>query len=71
MKSWIRCAGSRAIRTVCQTAVAAIGTSYVLSEVDMRMIVSASILSGIVSLLTSAATGMPEFTTEEESKSEE
>lgn len=50
----------RAIRTVCQTAVAMIGTSAVMSDVDWRVVASASILSGILSVLTSIATGLPE-----------
>lgn len=52
--------GIRAIRTVCQTAVAMIGTSAVMSDVNWGMVASASILSGILSVLTSIATGLPE-----------
>ena len=58
-KFWIA-AGVRAIRTVCQTAVAAIGTAYVLQDVNWLAVVSASVLAGILSLLTSVATGLPE-----------
>ena len=58
-KQWIKCAGIRAIKTVSQTAIATIGTSAVLSTVDWKMVLSASILSGILSLLTSVA-GLPE-----------
>ena len=50
----------RAIKTVCQTAVATIGTAMVLTDVNWQMVVSASILSGILSVLTSIATGLPE-----------
>ena len=57
--SWIKAAGVRAIKTVAQTAVATIGTSAVLSEVDWRIVLSASVLAGILSLLTSVA-GIPE-----------
>ena len=57
--SWIKAAGIRAIKTVAQTAVATIGTSAVLSEVDWRIVLSASVLAGILSLLTSVA-GLPE-----------
>ena len=56
-------AGIRAIKTVAQTAVAMIGTSVVISEVDWVMVVSASVLSGVLSLLTSVA-GLPELKTE-------
>ena len=58
-KSWIKAAGVRAIKTVAQTAVATIGTSALLSQVDWRMVISASILAGVLSLLTSVA-GLPE-----------
>lgn len=56
---WFYCAGIRAIKTIAQTAIATIGTSAVLASVDWRMVVSASILAGILSLLTSLA-GLPE-----------
>lgn len=59
MKKWIKCAGIRAVKTICQTAVATIGTSTVLGEVNWTMVVSASILAGILSVLTSLA-GLPE-----------
>ena len=58
-KSWIKAACVRAIKTVAQTAVATIGTSAFLSQVDWRMVISASILAGVLSLLTSVA-GLPE-----------
>lgn len=56
---WLKAAGVRAVKTVAQTAVATIGTSAVISEVDWKVVVSASLLAGILSLLTSVA-GLPE-----------
>lgn len=58
-KLWWKAAGIRAIKTVAQTAVATIGTSAVISEVNWLMVASASALAGILSLLTSVA-GLPE-----------
>lgn len=58
--TWLRAAGVRAIKTVAQTAVATIGTGAVFAEVDWRMVLSASILAGVLSLLTSVA-GLPEI----------
>ena len=58
-KKWLKAAGIRAIKTAAQTAVATIGTSAVISAVDWKMVVSASILAGGLSLLTSVA-GLPE-----------
>lgn len=58
-KKWLKAAGVRAVKTIAQTAVATFGTSVVMSEVDWRFVVSASILAGIASLLTSVA-GLPE-----------
>lgn len=60
MKKFLKAAGIRAIRTVAQTAIAVIGTSAVLSEVNWAAVASASILAGILSILTSVATGLPE-----------
>ena len=57
---WLRAAGVRAIKTVAQTAVATIGTGAVFAEVDWRMVASASLLAGVLSLLTSVA-GLPEI----------
>lgn len=58
-KKWMKAAGIRAIKTMAQTAAATIGTTALLSEVDWRMVISTSVLSGILSLLTSVA-GLPE-----------
>lgn len=62
---WLRCAGIRAIKTMAQTAVAMIGTAVVMSSVDWKMVASASILAGILSMLTSVA-GLPEVEHETE-----
>ena len=59
-KDWIKAAGVRAIKTVAQTAVATIGTAAVIGSVDWVMVASASVLAGVVSLLTSVA-GLPEL----------
>ncbi len=59
-KTWIKAAGIRAIKTIAQTAVATIGTSAVISEVNWIMVASASVLAGVLSLLTSVA-GLPEL----------
>lgn len=56
---WIRKAGVRAVRTVAQTAVAGIGTAAALGQVDWKYVLSASVLAGVISLLTCAA-GLPE-----------
>lgn len=61
-KEWARAAGVRAVKTVAQTAVATIGTAAVMGEVNWAMVVSAAVLSGILSLLTSVA-GLPETVT--------
>ena len=63
-KTWIKAAAVRAIKTVAQTAVATIGTTAAMSEVDWMMVASASVLAGILSLLTSLA-GLPECKVEE------
>ena len=52
---WIKAAGVRAIKTIAQTAVAIIGTSVTMGTVDWKMVASASVLAGIVSILTSVA----------------
>lgn len=59
-KEWIKAAGIRAIKTVAQTAIATIGTSAVIGDVNWLIVVSASALAGILSLLTSV-TGLPEL----------
>lgn len=59
-KEFWKAAGIRALRTVCQTAVATIGTTAVISEVDWLTVGSTSLLAGILSILTSIATGLPE-----------
>lgn len=59
-REWIKAAGVRALKTVAQTAVATIGTSAVISEVNWVAVASASMLAGILSLLTSVA-GLPEL----------
>ena len=60
IKKWVKCAGVRAIKTVAQTAVATIGTSAVIGDVNWIMVASASDLAGILSILTSIA-GLPEL----------
>lgn len=57
---WIKAAGVRSLKTVAETATATIGTSAIISEVDWRMVVSASLLSGLLSLLISIK-GLPEL----------
>ena len=59
-KKWWKAAGMRAVKTVAQTAVATIGASVLLSDVNWIAVVSASALAGILSLLTSVA-GLPEL----------
>lgn len=59
-KEWIEAAGVRAIKTVAQTAIATIGTTVVMNDVNWIMVASASGLAGILSLLTSVA-GLPEL----------
>lgn len=59
IKEWLRCASIRAVKTMAQTAVGVIGASFVLSEVDWWVVLSAAILAGVCSMLTSIA-GIPE-----------
>lgn len=61
---WWKAAGIRAIKTVCQTAVATIGTTMAMTEVDWILVGSTSLLAGIMSLLTSIG-GLPEVSVEE------
>lgn len=58
-EKWIKAAGIRAVKTVAQTAAATIGTSAMLSQVDWKVVISASLLAGLLSILTSVA-GLPE-----------
>ena len=58
-KEWLKAAAVRAVKTVAQTAVATIGTSAVMGEVNWLMVGSASLLAGVLSILTSVA-GLPE-----------
>lgn len=66
MKEWLKCAGIRAIKTVAQTSIATIGTAAVLGDVNWVMVASAAALAGVLSLLTSVATGLPEVNNEKE-----
>lgn len=60
MNEFIKMAGIRAIRTVAQTAIATIGSAAVIADVNWAVVLSASVLAGILSILTSIATGLPE-----------
>ena len=64
-KKWIKAAGVRAVKTMAQTAVAVIGTAAVIAAVDWKVVVSSSVMAGIVSILTSVA-GIPEVGCEDE-----
>lgn len=59
-KAFVKASINRAVRTIAQTAVALIGTSIAMSDVDWYLVISASILAGILSILTSIATNLPE-----------
>ena len=59
-KEFWKAAGIRALRTVCQTAVATIGTAALVTDVNWSMVASASLLAGILSIMTSIVTGLPE-----------
>ena len=63
-KKWIKASAVRAVKTMAQTAVATIGTSAVMGDVNWLMVASASTLSGIISILTSVA-GIPEVRSDE------
>lgn len=60
MKTFIKAALISALRTVAQTAVATIGTGVLITEVDWLAVASASVLAGVLSILTSISTGLPE-----------
>ena len=62
-KKWAKAAGVRAVKTVAQTAVATIGTAAAMGAVDWKLVVSASTLAGVISVLTSIA-GIPEVVEE-------
>lgn len=64
-KLWWKCAGIRALKTFCQTAIASIGTSATMGEVNWLIVGSTSLLSAILSILTSLA-GLPEVNSNEE-----
>lgn len=64
-KLWAKAAGIRAIKTIAQTAVGAIGASVAMGDVNWPLVASTAVLSGIVSLLTSVA-GLPEVSVPEE-----
>lgn len=66
-KTWFKAALIRAIKTICQTAVATIGTSAYLAQVDWKVVISASVLAGLLSLLTSIG-GLPEVETKGDSE---
>ena len=57
---WLKAAGVRAVKTVAETAIATIGTSAIISQVDWKIVVSASLLAGLLSLLISVK-GLPEI----------
>ena len=59
-KKWLKAAGNRAARTVAQSAIATIGTAAVLGDVNWIMVGSAAALAGVLSILTSVVTGLPE-----------
>lgn len=72
--NWLKSAGIRALKTVAQSAIATIGSAVALGAVDWRLVASAAVLAGVLSLLTSVA-GLPEVpkegTFEDEEKGEE
>ena len=71
MDEFMKAAIIRAIKTMCQTAVATIGTAAILSEVNWIYVVSASVLAGIISVLTSIGTGLPEVRSADELNDDE
>ena len=62
-RKWLKAAGVRAVKTVAQAAIAGMGTAAVLGQADWKYVVSASVLAGVISILTSVA-GIPEAGTE-------
>ena len=66
-KEWFKCASIRAIKTIAQTAIATIGTSTIMGDVNWLMVGSSSLLAGILSLLTSVA-GLPEVDSKKKAK---
>ena len=60
MKKFLKAAGNRAVRTMAQTAIATMGTSVFMQDINWYLVGSASLLAGIISVLTSIATGLPE-----------
>jgi hypothetical protein len=64
-KKWFKKAGVRAVKTMAQTFVASVGSAIVISAVDWKMVLSASVLAGILSMATSVA-GIPEVESKEE-----
>ena len=66
-KKWLKAAGIRAVKTMAQTAVATIGTTAVMNQVDWPVVLSATVLSGVLSVLTSVA-GLPEVKEETETE---
>lgn len=65
IKKWIKAAGIRAIKTVAQAAVGAVGSAALFNEVDWKIVVSTALLSGVLSILTSIA-GLPELSESED-----
>ena len=59
IKKWLKAAGIRAVKTVAETALATMGTTAIITDVDWRIVISASLLSGVISLLMSVK-GLPE-----------
>lgn len=66
IKEWCIAAADRAVRTIAQAAIAAIGSTTVMGEVDWRVVGSTAVLAGLLSVLTSIATGLPEVRVEKE-----